>query len=209
MTEQKALELLRTNPLKLLRKISLVPSGSSAGNKTFYISKKDQPRVQLKQAPKYLNQSLLNAEEFRITTNPGFGGVAFDAYSLPMIMKRINNVDDLRTEMNQLPAVGPDIVITGGLSGCSIVTQGNTFAAHIQPYDAKDGLAEKQSGNQLRYVINTFNGFKVFGRQDYGGTNANIIGVRSGGNWRFYAQGKQLRDTARQEIVNVREILAV
>lgn len=98
-----------------------------------------------------------------------------------------------------LGAGGPDIMVTGQLSACVFAVRqevGRLIVAHIQPGGGR------QSGAMLAQTIRmmghfapipntTFNGGRVthvFGLGRGYTARAHVLGVRTGGLWRIYAQ---------------------
>ena len=125
-------------------------------------------------------------EKFRVWPSAGLAaaGDEFQAYNIQMVPS--NNA----VVMYNVPATAPNLLITGGLSGCSFLVDdlgnGQIACAHMQPSSGagtgnEDGpaLATRMSGN---YGV-------VYGRNRYNAQNqVCVVGVRSGGQWKIYAQ---------------------
>lgn len=127
-------------------------------------------------------------EAFSIDTMPG--GTAFLAHSVQMVSSAIAPI-----ALYTLPAAGgPNIMVTGALSGCSFIANagaaGGVDCAHLQPIgETAQQLQTRLSPN---YTV-------VYGVHDYAHTvvmpdgprrdrNVTILGVRRGGQWKIYAQ---------------------
>jgi hypothetical protein len=87
---------------------------------------------------------------------------------------------------------GPDLMVTGQLSGCVFAVQqipAGLVVAHIQPG------GRRQAGPMLRESVRLMGRFRGHGRvthvfgvgRDYQ-ARAHVLGVRTGGTWQLYAQ---------------------
>lgn len=117
------------------------------------------------------------------------------------ILVQVHNVrmipNNVHIELNDLEAysvaAGPDILVTGQLSGCSFVTLtlgGQLITAHVQPGGTRAaGPMLKQSLE----IKGRFHGHpnqqftRVFGAGDYP-NYAHVVGVRVAGQWKVYGQ---------------------
>jgi hypothetical protein len=132
-------------------------------------------------------------ERFRIDRQNTPGSHPFQAYSIQMVPSNAPGA----IVLYQLPAAaGPNIMVTGGLSGCSFLINdlggGAVECAHLEPH----GETGVQLNNRLIGPPHAFD--VVYGRNSYGHTQNNVaglydrsvsvIGVRAGGAWRIYAQ---------------------
>lgn len=81
------------------------------------------------------------------------------------------------------PVTAGQVMMTGTLTGCSIVIRSNGLLActHIQP--------RGQNGNALQDQLERFNmpGIRIYGLNDYGGYYTHVIGFNVGG-WKIYSQ---------------------
>lgn len=128
-------------------------------------------------------------------------GYSFYAHSVHMDVGLTN------MQFYRLPSLGgPNIMLTGQLSGCSFVispvAHGNDVdVAHVQPQVVNPATLRNNLAVQHQ---NAF----VFGvseqRGHYNGANraVSIIGIRSAGRWKFYSQ-KQDRSTGDYRIRSV------
>jgi hypothetical protein len=139
-------------------------------------------------------------ESFKIGSNAaaiGAGAQTVNANSIYMVphadMPPLNQIDGYLLDQN-----GPDLMLTGMLSGCSFIMKPNADrstirCAHLQP---PSGAGQGEALNTR--CINTA-GFKqdpgpviVFGRTNYpdtqGGRSATVLGVRRGAVWQIFAQ---------------------
>lgn len=117
----------------------------------------------------------------------GHGGHTFSAHLVRM--------DEGTANMNfyRLDASGPPIMLTGELSGCSMVmlpaTGGHVEVAHVRP--------RQQTGQQLYGTLNAalpnaeiYGASGTSGHYDSDDRCVSIIGVRAGGQWFLFAQKK-------------------
>jgi hypothetical protein len=130
------------------------------------------------------------------------GAVWFTAHSVKMFES--NNIAGIGTYT--LPVVGgPDLMLTGQLSGCSFaihdVGDGSLVVAHIRP-------SQYLTAETLHNVLQkTPYWTTVYGRDDYSQDRAvSIVGARIGGRWRVWAQ-KQDRTTGDYEIRKVKQLI--
>ncbi len=118
------------------------------------------------------------------------GAHQFGAHSIQM------NVGTPALTFYQLPAAGgPNIMLTGQLSGCSFVilppAGGNLNVAHVQPVtrDAsmtlRNNLAAAYHGGFV-YGIRNARGFYKSKIHEVA-----VVGVRSAGSWRIFAQKQE------------------
>ena len=86
---------------------------------------------------------------------------------------------------------GPDIMITGQLSGCAFVMAkpGATLVAHLQPGGPRGDAHELRNTvvKEGRFKGHPNVPVKVFGGGDYT-AYAYVVGIRTGNDWTFYAQ---------------------
>jgi len=137
---------------------------------------------------------------------PGHNGKAFIAHSIHM------DVGTAAMGFYLLGAGGPNIMVTGQLSGCSFVMvpaalPGQVQVAHVQPL-----LAGGQTGRALYQQVTAgvpnaqvYGAAETTGNYDAHDRAASIIGVRTGGQWVIYAQ-KQDRTTGDYRIKSVYQI---
>jgi hypothetical protein len=125
-------------------------------------------------------------EKFRIWPSGGLAaaGDEFQAYNIQMVPS--NNP----VVMYNIPATAPNFLVTGGLSGCSFLVDqlagGQIACAHMQPSSGAGTGAE--DGPALAARLSGTHGV-VYGRNRYHAQNqVCVVGVRSGGRWKIYAQ---------------------
>lgn len=101
------------------------------------------------------------------------------------------DIDVSAIEPYVLDGTGPDIMVTGQLSGCVFCVRqepGRLIVAHIQPGGRRQGGAMLR--NTLK-LMGRFQGYgritHVFGVGDYT-ARAHVLGVRTGGVWRIFGQ---------------------
>jgi hypothetical protein len=119
-----------------------------------------------------------------IVVGPG-GGHRFQAHSVHM------DVGTAAMGFYRLDGAGPNIMLTGQLSGCSFVMMpagvGSIDVAHIKPHQISGKAMHANLGgafaNAAIYGDSTQGGF-----YDSDSRVVSIVGVRSGGQWRIYAQ---------------------
>lgn len=87
---------------------------------------------------------------------------------------------------------GADYLTTGLLTGCCfawIVNGANLWCIHVQP---KAGVTPQQLHNDMaangHFAAAPGTALSTFGKNDYPTPYAVVIGVRSGGTWKLYAQ---------------------
>lgn len=144
-----------------------------------------------------------DSESFNIkVSNQVPNGHTFNAHSVHM------DVGQANMQFYRLPSIGgPNIMVTGQLSGCSFVFSpiahsNDVNVAHVQPQVGNSGATLRTN-----LAANHPNAF-VFGISNqagfYNGANraVSVIGVRQGGIWRFYSQ-KQDRTTGDYRVRSV------
>jgi hypothetical protein len=114
------------------------------------------------------------------------GGHTFNAHSIHM------DADIQTMAPYLLGNAGPAIVVTGQLSGCSFVASANPAGgvnvAHVRCQPGQGAalatqLAQAVANSQVYGATDT-----IAGDYDANDRAASVIGVRSGGQWRIYAQ---------------------
>jgi hypothetical protein len=132
----------------------------------------------------------------------GHGGHAFQAHSIHM------DVGTAAMGFYVLGAGGPNIMVTGQLSGCSFVMipgaiAGQVRVAHVQP----QGMTGQALAAQLTGIANSqvYGASATTGNYDAVDRAASIIGCRIGGQWCIYAQ-KQDRGAGDYRIKSVYQI---
>lgn len=93
-----------------------------------------------------------------------------------------------------LDGTGPDVMVTGQLSGCVFAIRQEAhrlLVAHVQPGNGRqDGPLLRQTIRMMGRLHHAGAGGRVthvFGIPDYN-ARAHVIGVRTGGTWHIYAQ---------------------
>ena len=134
---------------------------------------------------------------------PGHGGHLFLAHSVHM------DVGTAAMGFYLLGAGGPNIMVTGQLSGCSFVmlpgaVAGQVNVGHVQPQGM---TGQALHGNLTGILANAqiYGASGTRGNYDTADRAASIIGVRVGGHWRIYAQ-KQDRMAGDYRIKSVYQI---
>lgn len=187
-----ALYRLRNDPLGFLRTNLLSIAGASQSNaRLYYFGFHDQ-----------FQRSATTNEGFKfapdqvfvrssVAGTDGKSTTAVSVHNVRMIPSN-EDVDLSDIEAYTLGAGGPDLMVTGQLSGCVFAVQqqpGGLVVAHIQPG------GKRQSGPMLRESIRLMGRFRGHGRvtrvfgvgKDYP-VRAHVVGVRTGGTWHLYAQ---------------------
>lgn len=134
---------------------------------------------------------------------PGHGGHAFPAHSIHM------DVGAGAMAFYTLGAAGPNIMVTGQLSGCSFVmvpgaVLGQVDVAHVQPHGMSGQILHGALTGAIAHA-QVYGASATRGNYDGNDRAASIIGVRTGAIWRIYAQ-KQDRTEADRRIVSVYQI---
>lgn len=151
-----------------------------------------------------------NISSFRMAPDGQFG-VGFDEESAVVntcCVPMVNFNSDIYGGLNLHANVGAmhpyhvtaagDYMTTGQLSGCTFVwieVANDLHCIHVQPSGNLPGHGGNISGVNLQNHIDAnahFNGVggavNTFGRNQYGGLNATVVGVLHHGGWRLYAQ---------------------
>lgn len=130
-----------------------------------------------------------------------YGGVsvsdqhAFVAYNLRMI-KSTEPVNKGAIDHGRLDGTGPDVMVTGTLTGCTLIFQSNAGRtdirlSHIQPGGSRGTGSAEEADIRANGVLNGAAGTHFFGPSDFTPEQygANVIGFRSAaGDWSIYAQ---------------------
>jgi hypothetical protein len=187
-----ALYRLRTDPLTFLRTNLLAIAGAPQSMATrYFIGYHDM----------FVGGGTTN-EGFKLSNDPmmarstisgsdGKTSTSVNVHNVRMI-PGTEPVDLSDIEAYTLGNGGPDLMVTGQLSGCVFVVRQNgatLTVAHIQPGGTR------QSGPMLRQTIRLMGRFGALGRvthvfgvgREYL-TRAHVVGVRTGGAWHLYAQ---------------------
>jgi hypothetical protein len=189
MKVDTALMQLRTMPLVFLRNnLLVIAGGQQSGVSRYYFGYKDGTFTGANEA-------------FRLTPDPaaldrqraGADGkmwTSFAVHNVRMIPST-EDVDVSDIEPYVLGGAGPDLMVTGQLSGCVLAVQSlgvSLAVAHIQPGGTR------QTGSMLRQTVKLMGRFHghgrvthVFGLGDYP-ARAHVVGLRAAGGWRLYAQ---------------------
>jgi hypothetical protein len=135
-------------------------------------------------------RSMHGTEAFSISSGASPMCHSFNAYSIEMVQSNVTPI-----ALYTLPTGGPNIMVTGALTGCSFIIDhgpgGTIRCAHLQP--------NGETGAQLHARLKPLGYAKVYGRERYDhlydSTNplsydrtVTIIGVRNGGKWKVFAQ---------------------
>ena len=197
-----------SNPEDFLKKFPIKMFGTGAntpsGENGFAIVNRDQ-RPQ--EAPKLLSLAFVkrllnNTESFDIKPTPYLGpnevGHQFQAHSIRM------DVGAAAMNSYRLDTTGPSIMVTGELSGCSIVMRpvegGGLDIAHIKPRPPQMGQnggpsTPAQTGQELYDELTeahpdaiVYGASNAQGQYDSSNRRVSIIGVRKDGQWSLFAQ---------------------
>lgn len=177
--EMAALQELVMHPSEFLRKNSVTPgnaAGGSAAGPANYLMKVEDGAVISRPGSILGNFNRHTGKRFKIHSLAVNGGTPFQAIYIPV------QPSNIAFNPYPLNTTGCNLMITTQLSGCCIVIfpgAGTVSVAHLQPTG--------ETGDALRNRLKGM-GLKVYGITDYAGFRAAFIGVRKGGEWKFYAQ---------------------
>jgi hypothetical protein len=187
-----ALYQLRSDPLRFLSSNLLSIAGHSQSAARLYyfgyydnFAKTPTTNEGFKFAPEqFMAASSSSGIDGKTTT-------AVSVHNVRMIPSG-EDVDLSDIEPYTLGPGGPDLMVTGQLSGCVLVVQqrpAGLVVAHIQPG------GKRQGGAMLRESIRLMGRFRGLGRvtrvfgigKDYP-ARAHVVGIRNGAAWHLYAQ---------------------
>jgi hypothetical protein len=187
-----ALYRLKNDPLGFLRSNLLSIAGHSQSNsRIFYFGFYDTfaRTATTNEGFKFAADAVMAS-----STTAGIDGKSVTAVSVHNVrmIPSAEDVDLSDIESYTLGTGGPDLMITGQLSGCVFVVQQiptGLVVAHIQPG------GKRQAGPMLRESVRLMGRFRGHGRvtrvfgvgKDYA-ARAHVVGVRTGGTWHLYAQ---------------------
>jgi len=187
-----ALYRLRSDPLGFLRTNLLSIAGhSQSAARLYYFGFYDNfvRSATTNEGFKFAPDSFLAA-----SSTAGVDGKSTTAVSVHNVrmIPSTEDVDLSDIDSYTLGTGGPDLMVTGQLSGCVFAIQqkpASLVVAHIQPG------GKRQGGAMLRESIRLMGRFRGNGRvtrvfgigKDYP-VRAHVIGIRTGGTWRLYAQ---------------------
>ena len=183
-----ALQELMAQPREFLETYRLRIAGANAGSGVYnYFISNDG----VSQRPGKLLKThhMHSTEAFRIQPGVGAnpGAHPFATYSIQMAQSNVVPI-----VLYTIPAGGPNIMVTGVLSGCSFIVNlgpgGLIQCAHLQP--------NGETGTQLNNRLNPVGYSVIYGRNSYNhqdssnvyDRNVVIVGVRQAGQWKIYAQ---------------------
>lgn len=150
--------------------------------------------------PGVFGQSL-NISSFKL--EPGAAGAGEGAITNAHVVPMVNHngtmygsldLNGITTAMPYyaLDATGEGVMVTGELSNCCFawIQQGaDLWCIHVQPVG---GITPTNLQTELsttgRFAAAPATALSTFGRNDYPGGRASVIGVREGGVWNLYAQ---------------------
>jgi len=192
-TPQQALIALQADPMSFLRKYSVRIFGDPTGSHvSSYRIEEGQASTRRGQVLGSLRRHATQRFDIKARGsalgNPP-NSVWFDAHSVKMFQSdRPHDIGVYR-----LPAGGPNLMVTGQLSGCSFAIRengdGTLDATHIQP------SRNVPAGLLNRTLKRTGEWTEVYGRENYSAAHrASIIGVRRAGSWRIFAQKQNEND---------------
>ena len=203
MNETQMLDLLRGPTTERVLEAVLITIGGSvlpSGVVPYFVKKDDLP--------------IHGKESFRIADNAGIVGAnahQFNAHSIQMI--RTANVPPLNQIVGYvLDHTGPNLMVTGMLTGCTFVMKANANrtavrCAHLQPAQNMGADLNIRCVNTAAFVGDA-GPVRAFGRLKYADNTAcTVIGVRRpAGAWDIYAQLLN-RDNNQYRISDVEKIL--
>lgn len=186
----QALQALVADPESFLKKYLLTAVGANqpSGLETFKIANSTGAGAFTPYRPGTVLGSLNKhaTEKFRIWPSAQLtaAGDEFQAYNIQMVAS--NNA----VVMYNVPAAAPNLLITGGLTGCSFLIDdlGNRqiSCAHMQP--SSGAGTGNENGPALATRLSGQHDV-VYGRNRYEAQNqVCVVGVRSAGTWKIYAQ---------------------
>lgn len=208
ISPSQALNMLQNQPETFLRKYPVRIFGDPTGSHVAHYRLEDggasqRPGSRLGTLRMHATQLFEIRSRGAAFGNPA-GSVWFQAHSVKMFSSSDPNAIGTYT----LPAAGgPDLMVTGQLSGCAFAIHdnggGSFVVAHIRPHDASGNTAEVLHGT----LRNTGYWNIVYGRGDYSrDRRASIIGVRRAGQWHIYAQ-KQDGTTGDYSVRKVKQLV--
>lgn len=110
-----------------------------------------------------------------------------DLYGCPNLHGVINGMPHY-----VLDGTGDGLMVTGELSGCCFcwIQHGNDlWCIHVQPAEGINGAdLHTALAHTGRFAAAPDVALSTFGRNDYPGARASVIGVRKNGRWKLYAQ---------------------
>ena len=187
MAPATALASLKNNPAAFLKvyPIRIFGGTRASGVRPFAIENRgDSMRPGSILGTKNFHQT----ESFNIrllnSNMAGPGAHTFNAHSVRM------DVGESAMTTYQLDNTGPDIMVTGQLSGCSFIISSNgnnTDVAHVKPSGSTGAeLATALStSNPNSFVYGATAGHGFYDSDD---RTVSVIGIRQNGNWEIYAQ---------------------
>lgn len=187
-----ALYRLRTDPLGFLRSnlLSIAGAGQSSARVYYFGFHNNFVRSAMtNEGFKFSPDRVFVSSD--ISGLDGKSTTAVSVHNVRMIPSS-EDVDLSDIEAYTLGPGGPDLMVTGQLSGCVLAVQqvpAGLVVAHIQPG------GRRQAGPMLRESIRLMGRFRGHGRvtrafgigKDYS-VRAHVVGVRTGGTWHLYAQ---------------------
>lgn len=193
-------DFLKRFPIKMFGTGANTPSGESH----YAIVNRDPRPLEVSKRPSSVFGKVIlhDTESFDIKPasllGPNDHGHQFQAHSIHM--------DEGAAAMNpyRLDANGPSIMVTGELSGCSIVMRpvqgGGVDIAHVKPRPTQAGQnggpsTPAQTGQELYDELKgTHSDAKIYGasgtsgQYDSADRRVSLIGVRTHGQWSLFAQ---------------------
>ena len=221
MTAAEVVQLIKTDPETLMRRVSLkifggrttlssvyefivVDAGRTMPGFTTGVSgllrqRKDRPVFNIK---------------LRRTAFPGEIAAAEDGASFFAEYVAMRQVSDGRHNTHRmLPAHGgPDIMVTSQLSGCTFGigsnAGGNRLVSHIQPPQSEKNLDIRrgQLSDATRRGFAPGSEFSKFERGGDYQNDAAILGIRRNGEWQIYAQHIDVR-AGERDVAKVTRLL--
>ena len=201
ITAEEALTRLLRTPREFLNYYPIRIWGSRLRGSSEYVIKDSE---QASRRPGAILGTLRTHETQLFTMKPintSPDGYSFNAHSIKMF--QMNRPD--KVEVYNLNGTGPEIMVTGQLSGCSFAISINRSnnsldVVHIQP-DANGGVI-------LQSTLERISSWDiVYGRRNYSEQEAvSIVGVRIGVDWQIYAQ-KQNRQSEDYRVKQVSRLI--
>lgn len=186
-----ALQQLVTDPRGFLSRYPIISAGGAAGLGTYYLH--NEAGAAARPGSVLGTHHMHATEGFRI--NAFAGGAPFQAFCVPVVASNVPIV------LHTIPT-NVHFVVTGELSGCSFIVQdtgGQLDCAHLRPTgETGVALESRLAGYSAVYGHGAYNRTNAAG---FLARNATVLGVRTGGRWKFYAQKRE--NPARMNIVSV------
>lgn len=185
LTNAQAAHALANNPEAFLRKTSLFLTGDMPASGVTQC-RIDDTGIVSQRPGSILRTKNMHAAQMFMAGPALHAGTPFNAHWIKMHVWNTTN-DLVNIQPYLLPLGGPAIMLTTQLTGCSFAIQDNNNGTlsvlHLQPSQHADGAT-------MHTILSQTGWTKVYGRNNYvgNGRSVSIVGRRSGGQWRLWAQ---------------------